>query len=138
MMREPDYDGGVGRTKRREPVRRRRTTFNLLGAVALLVCLGCATIAYWREQDRSARQADNPGTYGAQNGWTDGTLAPEDAKGSSRDLEQNFGKVGVLIVNAWHRLRELNPFESPATVTAMASLLVAFTCFFVACRSRGP
>ena len=117
---------------------RRRTAFNAIGVTVLLLGLICATVVFWGGRDRSARQTDDPGSYNAESGWTDDTLPPEDTKGSSRDLEQNFGKVGALIVNGWRQLEGLPPFGSPAALIATASLLIALSCFFAAHRSRGP
>jgi hypothetical protein len=137
LMRQPSYTT-AGTEGRRPAWSRRRTAFNAIGAVVLLLGLSCATIVYFRGRDHSARQADDPGTYNAESGWTDDTLPLEDTKGSSRDLELNFGRVGALIVNGWRQLEGLQPFESSAAIIAAASLLTAFGCFFVAHRSRGP
>lgn len=117
----------------------RREAFNVIGVTVLLLGLICATIIYrGGERDRSAWQADDSGSSNAASGWTNDTLPPEDTKGSSRDLEQNFGKVGALIVNGWRQLEGLPPFESSAALIATASLLAALGCFLVAHRSRGP
>jgi hypothetical protein len=137
LMRQPGNT--IAGTKGRKAAwLRRRTAFNAIGVTVLLLGLICATVVYWGERDRSARRADDPGSYNAESGWTDDTLPPEDTKGSSRDLEQNFGKVGALIVNGWRQLEGLPPFGSSAALIATASLLMALSCFFVAHRSRGP
>jgi hypothetical protein len=136
-MRQPGYTR-AGTEGRKAAWLRRRTAFNAIGVAVLLLGLICATVAYWGGRDRSARQGDDRGTYNAESGWTDGTLPPEDTKGSSRDLELNFGKVGALIINGWRQLEGLPLFESSAATIATASLLVALGCFFVAHRSRGP
>jgi hypothetical protein len=128
----------AGTEGRKAAWRRRRTALNATGVVVLLLGLICATVVYWGGRDRSARPVDESGRDNAESGWTDDTLPPEDTKGSSRDLEQTFGKVGALIVNGWHQLEGLPPFESAAALIATASLLIALSCFFAAHRSRGP
>lgn len=136
-MRQPG-NAIAGTQGRKAAWLRRRTALNAIGVTVLLLGLICVTVVYWGGRDRSARQADDQVTYSAEGGWTDDTLPPEDTKGSSRDLEQNFGKVGALIVNGWRQLEGLPPFESSAALIATASLLIALSCFFAAHRSRGP
>jgi hypothetical protein len=72
-----------------------------------------------------------------QNGWQDSTLSPDDAKGSSRDLELLYGKVGALVISFWNRCEEF--FRHPATgeiVIGLISVVLAFLCFLMANRAH--
>lgn len=117
---------------------KRRAALNLLGIAALLLGIGSACLVYWTGEDRSPGQIKSQGTSNVENGWKDSTLSPEDSKGSSRDIEMLYGKLGVLLTSSWHRCQEfLNGPKSGATTIAIISALTAFTCFVLAIRTRG-
>ena len=68
--------------------------------------------------------------------WKDGTLSPEDTKGSSRTTEMNFGKIGVLVAGWLHRFEKLKPHQTLAFVIAAMTVLIAISCFVIAQRLR--
>lgn len=116
---------------------KRRTALNLLGIAVLLLGVCSACLVYWTGEDRSPRQSKSQGTSDMGNGWKDSTLSPEDSKGSSRDIEMLYGKLGVLLTTSWHRCQELlNDPKSGATMIVIISALTAFTCFVLAIRTR--
>jgi hypothetical protein len=115
---------------------RRRNALNLLGIIVLVFGIGSAAVLYWTGKTRSPGQATNWETPTVENGWKDSTLSPDDTKGSSRDLELLYGKVGTLVINFWHR-GELF-FTSPgsrAAVIGLVSAVLAFLCFLMANRA---
>ena len=115
---------------------RRRNALNLLGIIVLVSGIGGAGILYWTGKGRSPVQAMNRGTPTVENGWKDSTLSPDDTKGSSRDVELLYGKVGALVISSWHRYELF--FSSPAsgaTVIGLSSAVLAFLCFLVASRA---
>ncbi|MGA8656678.1 MAG: hypothetical protein WB586_11075 [Chthoniobacterales bacterium] len=116
---------------------KRRTAINLLGIVVLVLGIASANIVYWREEDRSPKQKENQGASNVENGWKDSTLSPDDSKGSSRDIEMLYGKLGALLISSWHRCEELlSGPKSGATVIGVISAVLAFTCFVAANRPR--
>ncbi|MBV9490957.1 MAG: hypothetical protein JO069_14735 [Verrucomicrobia bacterium] len=123
--------------RRRVTWLKRHAAFKLLGVLVLVFGLGCAGIVYWGGRDDSERQSADQEAYSAGSGWMDDTLPPEDTKRSSSDLERYYGKVGAAIVNGWRQLTESNPSKTLAALIATASLLTAFSCFFVAHRGAG-
>ena len=113
---------------------RRRNALNLLGIVVLVFGIGGAGILYWTGKSRSPGQAMNRETT-VENGWKDSTLSPDDTKGSFRDAELLYGKVGALIVSFWRRCEQFfsNP-ASGAAVIGLISAVLAFLCFLMAYR----
>jgi hypothetical protein len=115
---------------------RRRNALNLLGIIVLVFGIGGAAVLYWTGKSRSPGQAMNRETPTVENGWKDSTLSPDDTKGSSRDLELLYGKVGALVVSFWHRCELfLTSPTSGATVIGLVSAAVAFLCFLMANRA---
>ena len=114
---------------------RRRNALNLLGIIVLVSGIGGAGILYWTGKGRSPVQAMNRGTPTVENGWKDSTLSPDDTKGSFRDAELLYGKVGALIVSFWRRCEQFfsNP-ASGAAVIGLISAVLAFLCFLMAYR----
>ena len=109
--------------------RKRRTACKALGVLVLLLGLGSAALIYGSAQHHPATRSAGQATSAVEGGWQDGTLAPQDSKKSSRDLELYYGKVGMLAV----RLRDW--FEQPETLAitiATVSTLAAVGCFLVA------
>ena len=115
---------------------RRRDALNLLGIIVLVFGIAGAAVIYWTGKSRSPGQAMNRETPTVENGWKDSTLSPDDTKGSSRDLELLYGKVGALVISFWHRCELI--FSSPvsgATVIGLISVVLAFLCFLMANRA---
>jgi hypothetical protein len=103
--------------------------------LVLLLGMGGAGIIYRAENNRW--QSTNQEPPKVQNGWQDSTLSPDDAKGSSRDLEPLYGKVGALVIRFWNRCEEF--FSHPATggiVIGLISVVLAFICFLMANRAH--
>ena len=109
--------------------RKRRTAFNALGVLVLVLGTGSAGLIYWHAQQSSATPPNGQAISTVEGGWQDGTLAPQDSKKSSRDLELYYGKAGMLTI----RLRDwLEQPETLAIIIATVSTLVAAGCFLVA------
>jgi hypothetical protein len=108
---------------------RRRTAFNTLGILIFVLGTGSAGLIYWNAHHRSAQPSNVQGTSAADGSWQDGTLALQDSKKSSRDLEMYYGKTGMLAV----RLRDwFEQPESRAIILATTSTLAALACFLLA------
>jgi len=108
---------------------RRRTAFNTLGILVFLLGTGSAGLIYWSAHHRSAQSSKVQGTSAVDGSWQDGTLALQDSKKSSRDLEMYYGKAGMLAV----RLRDWSEQpESRAVILAIISTLAALACFLLA------
>jgi hypothetical protein len=108
---------------------RRRTTFNTLGVLVFLLGTGSAGLIHWNVHHRSAQPSNVQGASAVDGSWQDGTLATQDSKKSSHDLELYYGKAGLLAV----RLRDW--FEQPeslAIILATISTLAALACFLLA------
>ena len=108
---------------------KRRTAFNTLGILVFVLGTGSAGLIYWNVHHRSAQQSNLQGTSAVDGSWQDGTLAVQDSKKSSRDLELYYGKAGMLAV----RLRDW--FEQPeslAIILATISTLAALAGFLLA------
>jgi hypothetical protein len=112
---------------------RRAELLKTIGVVVLVLGIGSASVVYWSGQTSSASQSHQQPSN-AQGGWSDSTLAAGDTKGSSRNIEMNFGKVAVLIVNWLHGWAQLKPHQMLAITIAMISILTALSCFLVANR----
>jgi hypothetical protein len=110
---------------------RRRTLFNILGAMMLAMGIVSAGMVVWTEQHRSARRSE---TSSSDSGWKDDSLSSEDSKTATRQSEMLVGKVGALIAYWWRRSTELASPEGAAMVFAMISVLAAFGCFVFADR----
>jgi hypothetical protein len=117
-------------------LKNRAELIKTLGVIVLVVGVVSASIVYWSGQKRLAAQSNNRETSVVDSGWKDGTLSPEDLKGSSRPIEMNYGKVAVLVLSWLHWWEQLKPHESLALIIATISTLTALGCFIVAkvCR----
>jgi hypothetical protein len=107
-----------------------------VGVAVLVLGLIASSILFWVGEgtfvtSSRGQQISEPGDT-----WKDGTLSPEDTKGSSRTTEMNFGKIGVLVAGWLHRLEELKPHQMLALVIAAMALLIAIPCFVIAPRLR--
>jgi hypothetical protein len=116
------------------PLKRRAELLKTVGVAVLVLSFIAASIIYWRGEKRSATGVHDRETSNLEGSWKDGTLSPEDSKGSSRSIEMNYGKVAVLIVNWLHRWEELKSHQLLAVVTATIATLIAMCCFLIAKR----
>jgi hypothetical protein len=101
-----------------------------VGIGVLLFGLVSAGTVYWTGETRPGR----PDREAAQSDSRDDTLSFEDSKTSSRGTEMYFGKIGVLFATWFHRWESLGDSERLAIMIAVASVLAASICFFVANR----
>ena len=109
-----------------------RVILNRLGVIVLLLGLGSAAAFYWAGQIRLAQRSNPQDGAEAAGGWKDSSLPSEDTKRFSRDVEINFGKVGVLVAECQVWWENLEPYTRLAIVTAMISGVTAIGCFLVA------
>jgi hypothetical protein len=116
------------------PLKRRAELLKTVGVAVLVLGFIAASIIYWSGEKRSATDVHDRETSNLEGYWKDGTLSPEDSKGSSRSIEMNYGKVAVLIVNWLHRWEELKSHQLLAVVTATIATLIAMCCFLIAKR----
>jgi hypothetical protein len=116
------------------PSKRRAELLKTVG-VAVLV-LGCITssILYWGGGKNSGTSSPEQEIADLGASWKDGTLSPEDTKGSSRTIEMNYGKIAVLIASWLHQWEKLNPHQFLAIVIATIATLIAIVCFLIAHR----
>ena len=114
------------------PLQRRAELFKTVGVAVLVLGFIAASIIYWSGEKRSATSSQDREISNLGGSWKDGTLSPEDSKGSSRTIEMNYGKVAVLIENWLHRWEELKPHQLLAVVTATSATLIATCCFLIA------
>ena len=109
------------------PSARRATALKLLGLLILLAGLGSA-LFIWRAQDRLDRQD----TAGEDADMAAAPLAPEDSRRYTHDVEQYYGKTGLL-ADEWTRWFEgLAHGKSLAKTIGVLSLVAAGGCFLVA------
>ena len=105
-----------------------------VGVAVLVLGFIAASILYWTGEKGFPPTSHEPETPELERSWKDGTLSPEDLKGSSRTIEMNYGKVAVLLVNWMHRWGELKPHQLLAVVIATMAILIATCCFLIARR----
>ena len=86
---------------------RRAELLRTIGVTVLVLGLITASIVFWGGEKRSEISGPGPQPPGMNQSWQDGSLLSRDLKGSSRTIEMNYGKVGVLIVNWLHQWEEL-------------------------------
>jgi hypothetical protein len=107
-----------------------------VGVAVLVLGLIASSILFWGGEGNSVTSLRGQEISGPGGSWKDGTLSPEDTKGSSRTTEMNFGKVGVLVTGWLHRFEELKPHQMLAIVIAVIAVLIAIACFVIAQRLR--
>ena len=113
------------------PSARRGLTLKLLGLLILLVGFGSAVVI-WQAQDRMDRQRGDGGTTDTSGA----PLAPEDSRRYTHDMEQYYGKTGLL-ADEWTRWFEgLLHGKSLAKTIAVLSLVAASGCFLGARVSK--
>ena len=94
-----------------------------------------ASLVFWSGEKPPASSTDRESPV-MGSGWKDSTLAPEDLKGSSRNIEMNYGKVAVLIVSWLHWWQQLKPHELLAIMIAGIATLTSLGCFMAAKQWR--
>jgi hypothetical protein len=119
-------------------LKRRAELLKTLGVAVLVFGLIVSSILYWNGGDHSIVSSRGPEISDLGGSWKDGTLSPEDTKGSSRAIEMNFGKIAVLVTGWLHRWEELKPHQWLAIVIAATSTLIAVVCFVMAHRVARP
>jgi hypothetical protein len=115
-------------------LKRRGEVLKTVGVGVLVLGFIAASIIYWSGEKRSATTSHDREPSELAGSWKDGSLSPEDVKGSSRTIEMNYGKVAVLIVNWLHRWEELKPHQLLAIAIITIATLVAIFCFIIAKR----
>ncbi len=118
----------------RTTLKRRAEIFKTVGVAVLVLGFIAASAIYLSGEKNSVDSSRDRETPELRDTWKDGTLSPEDLKGSSRTIEMNFGKVAVLILNWLHRCQELKPHQLLAIVIATMAAVSATSCFFIAKR----
>jgi hypothetical protein len=112
---------------------RRVELYKTVGVAVLVLGLITSSILYWGGEQiflsSSHERESDPG-----GSWKDGSLSPEDAKGSSRTIEMNYGKIAVLVTGWLHRWMELKPHQWLAILIATVTTLIAIGCFMIAHR----
>ena len=103
----------------------RRSFLNYTGIVILIVGMCTGEFIYWRSLHGSGTNEEDP------------LLGQYDSRVYQREIEVNVGTFG-LIMDQWSRsfakLKEPGPL---AITIAIASMLAAGGCFFVASRTSG-
>ena len=97
-----------------ESTTNRRGRLRIAGVVVLLLGLGCAGVVYWTGAAPEDLSAD-PATARAY-------------KTEERNIEINFGKMGVMM-NNW--MEDLKDPATQAVIIAAASMLVAWRLFLL-------
>ena len=113
---------------------RRAELLKTIGVAVLVLGLITASVVFWGGERRSEISGPEPQPPDMNQSWKDGSLLSKDLKGSSRTIEMNYGKVGVLIVNWLHQWEELKPHQLLATAIATIATLLAICCFVIAKR----
>ena len=108
--------------------------FKTLGVAILVLGLVAASVVYLSGEKHSASDPLKERPPEQTSSWKDGTLSPEDLKGSSRTIEMNYGKVAVLILDWLHHWQELKPHQWLAIAIATSAILIAACCFLAAGR----
>ena len=119
-------------TRQNSTPRRRAEFLKTAGVAVLVLGFVTASIVYLSGENRSV--ITSPQTTNLGGSWRDGTLSPDDLKGSSRAIEMNFGKVAVLLSNWLHRLEELKPHQLLAVAIAIVAVFLGTYCFLAARR----
>jgi hypothetical protein len=115
-------------------LKRRVELLKTVGVAVLVLGLIVSSILYWVGEENLATSSRGQAISKPGGSWQDGTLSPEDTKGSSRTTEMNFGKIAVLVAGWLHRWEELKPHQMLAIVIAAMATLIAVVCFVLAQR----
>jgi hypothetical protein len=114
-------------------LQRRAELLKTVGMAIFVLGLLSASAIYWAGENRAARDLVAKAEV-AKGSWSDGTLSPEDLKGSSRTAEMNFGKVAVLISSWLHQWETLKPHQLLALSLVTITTLATFSCLLLAKR----
>jgi hypothetical protein len=117
-------------------LKRRAELLKTVGVAVLVFGLVASSILFWGGEGKFVSSSPGPEISEQGGSWKDGTLSPEDTKGSSRTTEMNFGKIGVLVAGWLHRFAELKLNQMLAIVIAGMATLIAIACFVIAQRLR--
>jgi hypothetical protein len=117
-------------------LKRRAELLKTVGVAVLVFGLIASSILYWGAEENSVTNSREQEISELGGSWKDGTLSPEDTKGSSRTIEMNYGKIGVLVTDWLHRWKDLKPHQVLAIVIATVATLIAIGCFVIAQRLR--
>src|ERR1700754_3939887 len=105
-------------------LQRRVELLKTVGAAIFVLGLLSASAIYWAGESRPAKGLIAK-TEIATGSWSDGTLSPEDLKGSSRTTEMNFGKVAVLLLSWLHQWEKLKSHQLLALSVVASTTLAA-------------
>jgi hypothetical protein len=117
-------------------LKRRAELLKTVGVAVLVLGLIVSSILYWGAAENPVTSSDPKQRSELAGSWRDGTLSPEDTKGSSRTIEMNYGKIAVLVAGWLHRWEELKPQQLLAILIAATATLIAIGCFVIAARLR--
>jgi hypothetical protein len=117
-------------------LKRRAELLKTAGVGVLVLGLVASSILYWGGEENSVTSSRQQEISAQEGSWKDGTLSPEDTKGSSRTIEMNYGKIAVLVTTWVHRWEELKPHQWLAIMIAATATLIASGCFVIAQRWR--
>jgi hypothetical protein len=117
-------------------LKRHAELLKTVGVAVLVLGLIASSILFWIGEGNFVTRSRGQEISEPGASWKDGTLSPEDTKGSSRTTEMNFGKIGVLVAGWLHRFEELKPHQMLAIVIAAMAVLIAIACFVIAQRLR--
>jgi len=104
---------------------------NLLAVIVLICSLGTAT-SIWLAQDRMDQKGSARGTDMA------GPLSPQDSRRYTHNVELYYGETGLLMdkwKGWWEEMAQGKPL---ATIIAVASLVTAGGCFYLAANQSKP
>jgi hypothetical protein len=104
-----------------------------IGVAVLVLGVVSASLVFWSGEKHPASSTEGE-SLAMGGGWKDTTLPPEDLKGSSRNIEMNYGKVAVLIVSWLHWWQQLKPHEFLAIMIVGIATLTSLGCFMAAKR----
>jgi hypothetical protein len=117
-------------------LKRRAELLKTVGVAVLVLGVITSSILYWGGEEHSIASSRGQEISDPGGSWKDGTLSPEDTKGSSRAIEMNYGKIAVLVTGWLHRWEELKPHQLLAILIAAIATLIAIACFVIAQRLR--
>jgi hypothetical protein len=115
-------------------LKRRAEFLKTVGVAVLVFGLIASSILFWGGGGNFVSSSPRQEISEQRDSWKDGTLSPEDTKGSSRTTEMNFGKIGVLVAGWLHRFEKLKPHQMLAIAIAAMTVLIAISCFVSAQR----
>jgi hypothetical protein len=109
---------------------RLRLLLRLLGVVILLAGYAGAALV-WRAQDRI-----DQANAAVQSQTNDGPLSTLDSRSATRQVELNYGKMGLLMVRWTEWAESLTHGRPLAETMVVLSSVAAIACFLIAGRGR--